>query len=101
MDKKTIGIYVDDEVLHRIRYVASWTGKSRNQLIAEMLEFSVDCYEQDILKIAPSVDKQLDEVLLKGGIKNEGCTEEDKDDALKYFDKLVSEEPVCYKTTEH
>lgn len=101
MDKKTIGIYVDDEVLQKIRYIAWNMGRSRNGLIAEMLEFSVDCYEQDILETAPSIDKQLDEVLLGGGIKNEGCTEEDKDNALEYFEKLVSEEPVFYKTTEH
>ena len=62
-EKRTIGIYVRDDVLERIRYASEEMFISRNQLIAELLEFGIDCYEQDE-QIRYSVSRKLDEVLL-------------------------------------
>ena len=62
-EKRTIGIYVRDDVLERIRYASEEMFISRNQLIAELLEFGIDCYEQDE-QIRYSVNRKLDEVLV-------------------------------------
>lgn len=45
--KRVIGAYLDDDVLNRINYLSKKMCFSRNRLLSDIVEFGLDCFEQD------------------------------------------------------
>jgi hypothetical protein len=69
-NKKVIGVYIKEEVLEDITFLARFSPLSRNGLISEMLEFASDCYTQDFemkKKLKAEFDKSLPDISVKSG----------------------------------
>ena len=67
-NKKVIGVYIKEEVLEDITFLARFSPLSRNGLISEMLEFASDCYTQDFemkKRLKAEFDKSLPGINLK------------------------------------
>lgn len=63
MRKKTqLGLYVDQDLVNRIDYIAETQQSSRNHLISEMMHFVVDLYEERV-DIERRMDNAFDEML--------------------------------------
>lgn len=45
--KRIIGAYLDDDILKRINSLSKMMDVSRNKLLSYIVEFGLDCYEQD------------------------------------------------------
>jgi len=68
--KKTIGVYLENELIERIDVLAKKDGKSKNGMINDLLGFAVQHYENYIM-----IDEQLDEYYKRctlSGMEHEG-----------------------------
>jgi hypothetical protein len=59
--RKVIGVYVKEEVIETIGWLAKHFDKTRNGLVSEMLEFAADVYEQDFV-LSRKVRDEFDQV---------------------------------------
>jgi len=78
--KKVIGVYLTEEILTRIDSCVLNTKYkiSRNQLMNELIEYGLFCYEQDAA-VRETIDEEINERVRKRGIESE----------VNYFNKLV------------
>jgi metal-responsive CopG/Arc/MetJ family transcriptional regulator len=60
-DKQVIGVYLKKETLFRLEKLSEKKETNRNKLINELLEFSIDVYEQE-LEIKKEVFKEYSDL---------------------------------------
>ena len=65
--KRVIGAYLDDDVLNRINYLSRMMDISRNRLLSNIVEFGLDCYEQDWKMQRGSLDDDFMKSVKSGG----------------------------------
>jgi metal-responsive CopG/Arc/MetJ family transcriptional regulator len=61
-EKGTIGVYIDFDLINRIDSLARNNGRSRNRMITELVNFSVDLYEENA-DIERSMDNAMDRII--------------------------------------
>ena len=61
-EKGTIGVYIDFDLINRIDSLARINGRSRNRMITELVNFSVDLYEENS-DIERSMDNAMDRII--------------------------------------
>lgn len=65
--KRIIGAYLDDDVLNRINYLSRMMDISRNRLLSNIVEFGIDCYEQDWKMQRGGLDDEFMKSVKSGG----------------------------------
>ena len=65
--KRVIGAYLDYYVLHRINTLSKEMNISRNKLLSNIVEFGLDCYEQDWKMQNGSLDDDFMKSVKSGG----------------------------------
>lgn len=65
--KRVIGAYLDDDVLNRINYLSRMMDISRNRLLSNIVEFGIDCYEQDWKMQRGGLDDEFMKSVKSGG----------------------------------
>ena len=58
--KRIIGVYLHEDTIERLEILSYHRNMNRNKMINELIQFGVDCYEQDLEK-QQETDKEYNE----------------------------------------
>ena len=58
--KRIIGVYLHEDTIERLERLSYHRNMNRNKMINELIQFGVDCYEQDLEK-QQETDKEYNE----------------------------------------
>ena len=58
--KRIIGVYLDEDTIERVVRLSYHRKMNRSKMINELIQFGVDCYEQDLEK-QQETDKEYNE----------------------------------------
>ena len=63
--KRIIGVYLHEDTIERLERLSYHRNMNRNKMINELIQFGVDCYEQDLEK-QQETDKEYNESIKFG-----------------------------------
>lgn len=58
--KRIIGVYLHEDTIERLERLSHHRNMNRNKMINELIQFGIDCYEQDLEK-QQETDKDYNE----------------------------------------